>query len=120
MLAVLLMIANYFHDLAVALLASNIAVVWFLGRLLDRIGRRDELMPTVFRKLSIVTFVAFAFVIVGGGLRAWFFMEYEWNPAVGKGQVAALVVKHIVLVTVTLFGLLAHLKYQRIYGRNDT
>ena len=34
-----LMLANYFHDLAVALLASNVLVVHLVGRFLDgRVG----------------------------------------------------------------------------------
>ena len=110
-----LMISNYFHDLSVALLASNIFVVWFLGRALDESPRRDELMSKVFSKLSRVTYWALAYVLLAGGVRAWFFMEYEWNPAVGGGQVSALVIKHILLVGLTVAGILVHRKYQRRY-----
>jgi hypothetical protein len=53
--------------------------------------------------------------VVGGAIRAWFFMDFEWNPAVGKGQVAALIVKHIVLVILTVVGLTAQIKYTKRY-----
>lgn len=113
---ILLMIANYFHDLAVAVLASNILVVYFLGQYLDRRGAREEFLPDLFRKLSRVTYGALAYVIIFGGVRAYYFMDFEWNPAVGRGQTAALVVKHVLLVALTLFGIIAHLRYQKRYG----
>lgn len=113
------MMINYFHDLSVAILASNIFAVWFVGKYAQTHQIDKEFMENLFAKLSKVTWIAFALVIAGGAFRGWFFMEYEWNPAVGKGQVAALVVKHIVLVAVTLFGLITHFKYQKIYGKKQ-
>jgi hypothetical protein len=116
MTGIAIMILNYFHDLAVAMLAANILVIYFLGRYLDRTGIRDQAMTEVFSRLARITYGALAFVIVAGAVRAWFFMDYEWNPAVGQGQVAALIVKHVALVTVTIFGIAAHLRYVRKYG----
>lgn len=113
---VLLMILNYFHDLAVALLATNIIVIFILGRYLDRRGVNPDPMPELFRKLSRVTYAALFFVIVMGGVRAWFFMDYEWNTAAGEGQVAALVVKHILLVAITIFGVAGQIRYCKKYG----
>ncbi len=111
------MISNYFHDLSVALLASNLLVVFYLGRLFDKNGCSDDYMPSIFSKLAKVTYAALAFVLVGGAVRSYFFMDYEWNPAVGEGQVAALIVKHVLLVTITLVGVAGHLKYQKKYGK---
>ena len=31
-------------------------------------------------------------------------------------QIAALVVKHVVLVSITVLGIIVHRKYQRLYG----
>lgn len=116
-MGILVMIINYFHDLSVAILASNIFCVWIIGRYLADKKTDPDFMPNLFRKLSRITWIAFTFVILGGGFRAWAFMEYEWNPAVGNGQVTALVIKHIVLVSVTVFGLIVHRKYSVKYGR---
>ena len=118
--ASLMVILNYFHDIAVALLASNILVVYYLGRWLDKHPQRDRMIENVFAKLSRVTWGALTFVILFGAVRAYFFMEMEWNPAAGKGQIASLVVKHVVLVAITLFGILAHMKYQKKYGKKTT
>ena len=116
MFKILLMISNYFHDLATALMASNILVVYFLGKFLDDNTDKDEKIRNVFNKLSKVTYGAFAYIIVFGAVRAYYFMDFEWNPAVGKGQVTALVIKHILLVTLTVFGLIVHSKYRKKYG----
>jgi hypothetical protein len=110
------MISNYFHDLAVALLATNILAVYFIGRYLDDHPQGDEIIRNLFTRLSRVTYVAFVYILVGGAVRAYFFREFEWNPAVGRGQIAALVVKHVVLVSITVLGIIVHRKYQRLYG----
>ena len=39
---ILLMIATYFHDLAVAMLAANILTVYFLGKWLDKSAVIDQ------------------------------------------------------------------------------
>jgi hypothetical protein len=111
------MLVNYFHDLSVALLATNVIAVYYIGRFLEGRKEHGEIVPRLFRALSRVTYVALAFVLVGGVFRAVNFMEFEWNNAVGNGQVPALVVKHILLVGLTLFGLIMHRRYQEKYGR---
>jgi hypothetical protein len=114
-----LMLANYFHDLAVALLASNVLVIHLVGRFLDGQEGREQIMGRLIGQLSKVTWWILTYVVVMGGVRAWFFMDFEWNPAVGKGQVVALIVKHILLVAVTVFGLVGQHRYkERFSGRN--
>lgn len=111
-----LMISNYFHDLSVALLASNVLAVYYVGRYLDAHPLQDAIVADLFRKLSRITYWALAYVILAGAVRAYFFMDFEWNPAVGRGQTAALIVKHIILLTVTIFGIVVHRRYQKRYG----
>jgi hypothetical protein len=115
-MGIFVMIINYFHDLSVALLASNVIVVYLLGRYLDNHPDRVAGMADIFKKLSRVTYGALAFVLAGGAVRAFFFTTYEWNPAVGQGQVTALVIKHVLLVILTIAGIAGHVRYQRKYG----
>ncbi len=117
--SIVLMIANYFHDLAVALLVANVFAIWFVGRHFDQHPQRDVIVRTFFTRMSRITYGALAYVIAGGALRAYFFMEFEWNPAVGRGQVAALVVKHVLLVTLTVFGLVVQSRYRRRYAVDE-
>jgi hypothetical protein len=107
---------NYFHDLAVALLAANVVCIFIIGRILDGRPVADEVIPRLFRTLSRVTHWALAFVLIGGVVRAINFMEYEWNPAVGKGLIPAIAVKHVLLVGLTVFALVVQRKYRKRYG----
>ncbi len=114
-----LMIANYFHDLAVALLISNVLAIWYVGRHFDAHPQRDAIVGSFFTRMSRVTWAALAYVVAAGGVRAYFFMDFEWNPAVGRGQTAALVVKHVLLVSLTVFGLLVQNRYRRKYSAHE-
>ena len=116
MAMIALMIANYFHDLAVAVLISNVLAIWLVGRHFDAHPQRDAVVASFFRGASRVTWWALAYVVVAGAIRAYFFMDFEWNPAVGRGQVAALVVKHVLLVSLTVFGVIVQNRYRRRYG----
>ena len=111
-----LMLVNYFHDLAVALLIANVFAVHIVGRYLDEHPQRDAILADFFRKMSRITYAALTYVVAAGAVRGYFFMEFEWNPAVGRGQVAALVAKHVLLVSLTVFGLLVQRRYRRRYG----
>ena len=87
--------------------------------LIDEHPNGHAMTAALFHKLSRVTYGAFAYVILAGAVRAYYFEEFEWNPAVGRGQTAALVVKHVILFAVTWFGIVVHRRYQRRYGRKE-
>lgn len=111
------MLVNYFHDLSVALLATSVISVYVIGRYLDGHAVHAEIVPHLFGMLSKVTYGALAFVLLGGVVRAINFMEFEWNQAAGNGQIPALVVKHVLLVGLTVFALVTNRRYQKKYGR---
>ena len=111
------MISNYFHDLSVALLVSNILVIYILGKFLEKNPDKELILANTFNKLSKLTYIALAYVLAGGALRAYYFKEFEWHPAVGKEQITALVIKHIVLIVLTILGIVVHLKYVKKYGQ---
>jgi len=117
MLNITIMILNYFHDLAVGVLAASVFLIYLLGKYLDNHPDRDAVISDIIRRFSRLSYGSLAYIILGGAVRAWFFMDFEWNPAVGKGQVAALMVKHIILVALTLFGLIVQVRYTKRYGQ---
>lgn len=117
---IFLMVMNYFHDLAVAVLLVSIVTTNILGRYLDKSNTPIELPRHLFARLLRVSWIALAYIIAGGALRATYFMDFEWNPAVGNGQVVALVVKHVILVTMTIIGITSHVKYYKKYGRTKS
>ena len=104
MLKVLLVLSNYFHDLGVALLAANLFVAYFYQRH-ARGTAASSLQGKFLPYMRRITYYTLAWILVGGAIRAYYFMDYEWNPAAGRGQVPALIVKHLLLVTIVAYGL---------------
>ena len=58
---------------------------------------------------------ALAWVVLGGIVRVIFYKEYEWLPKAGTAQVPALMVKHVVMVGLTVWGLIGVIALQRKY-----
>lgn len=100
---------NYFHDLAVAFLFA--ASVMAHGTLRFWPGKPSE---EIVRWVSRVAWGALAWVLIGGAVRAWFYKEYEWLPKAGTAQVPALVVKHVFLVVLTVWGLVGVVRLGRL------
>ena len=106
--AVLVMLNSYFHDLAVAFL--------FASSLLAHVVLRHwPGVPSaaLARTLRRIAWGSLAWVLVGGAVRAYFFREYEWLPKAGTAQVPALAAKHVLLFTLTAWGLVGVVRLSR-------
>ncbi len=111
----LIILNNFFHDLASAM--------WFCGTLtllaLLRAGKQDghpevaAFSRQLFRRVSKVTNVSLAAVVLGGVVRAINYQEYEWLPALGRDQVGLLVVKHILLTGIVVGGIYLQVRMAR-------
>ena len=104
---------SYFHDLAVARLAANLFVAYFYVKHIGEpeMGGVSLRFMAYMRRITIYTLI---WIVIGGAIRAYFFMDYEWNPAVGRGQVPALAVKHVVLFTIVAYGIVIQ---KRLFAR---
>jgi hypothetical protein len=112
--AIAVMMNNYFHDLAVAFL--------FASCVLARVALDHWPGPPSPRGIEILRRVAWgslAWVMVGGAVRAWFYMDYEWLPKAGTAQLPALAIKHIVLVSLTIWGLVGVVRLQRLLTKKE-
>jgi hypothetical protein len=115
-LSILVMLNNYFHDMSVGLLFANIMLTIFLVRLLGEQGAGDEQLLARFVRLSSrITWGALGFIIVGGAIRTAAYRDFEWSEAAGRGQIAALALKHIILVGCTVAGIAFQIRMSRKY-----
>ena len=105
------MLNNWMHDFSVALLAVCLMVIWWSGR--DKTGFTVEVQRKIFDFLTPITLVCWAVLAVAGAVRMWAYRDYEWLPAAGREQVAALVVKHAVLGGAVFIGLIAQIRLWR-------
>lgn len=114
-IGVLVMLNNYFHDLAVAVLFSSIVITWMLGRQAERSGALELFRGRVLGQMYTVTKFCLAWIILGGVVRTIAYRDYEWMSAAGNNQIAALVVKHILLVGMVVVGVYMQVRLARKY-----
>ena len=99
MTALLIVLNNYLHDVATAVLLSSAVIVYVLGRQAKRGGEGERrAFARAYHTLTKFAWGSLAWIIVGGIPRAIFFPTYEFIPASIKGIVLDLVIKHVLLV----------------------
>ncbi len=112
-MAVLVMINNYLHDLATAVFAVSALAAYFLLRSPATREAPAALQPVVTGLVRVGLF-ALAWTLAAGVVRALAYRYYEWMDAVGRDQVPALIVKHIILVSLVIAGLVVFYHVRRL------
>ena len=107
--AILVLLNNYVHDVATGLLLLSALWLGWSARDLGPAPSPETL--DVFRK-SYARCRRFVFGSVGVivatvVVRTLTFMRFEWHPALGKGLVPILVLKHVLIISVLASGLYA-------------
>jgi len=99
MLAIVIMMNNYFHDLATATLATSAMVMLGLLAALGPEPRKEvaAVVLQVYPKVTLLARIALVWIIVGGIPRTLFFERFELWDAASKGIFAALAIKHVVM-----------------------
>ena len=79
--SIIIIINNYFHDLATALLLSSAVILWVLGRQAEKGGAAERrALANAYPTLVKFAQGAFVWIILGGIPRTIFFTRYEWDP----------------------------------------
>lgn len=106
MTGILIMLNNYFHDVATALLVSSAFVMWTLAKKYDpaAIPELAAYYVGCYHRVTQLAKIALIWIILGGIPRSIAYRDYEWANAVGNGQVPALIGKHIVVGTMVAIG----------------
>ena len=114
-LGVAIMMNNYFHDVATAML---IATSFTLHALVRIQATMNSPLATLFflktyRRMVKLFRFALWWVILGGVPRTIFYTSFEWANAADKMQVPALMVKHVMIVTLVVWGIIAWRRLKR-------
>ncbi len=112
--ALVVMLNNYFHDLAVAFLFASTLMAHLVVR--EWPGRPSLRVAGILQR---VAWGSLAWVLLGGVVRVIFYKEYEWLPKAGTAQVPALMAKHVVMVSLTVWGLIGVLRLKRKLQDSD-
>ncbi len=109
---IMLMMNNYFHDVATALLLASGVTMWVIYKRFGN-GDKQEVRDYFLRLYKSITMLArfsLAWIILGGIPRTYFYKEFEWAQYAGKGQVPALIVKHVLAFIFVGIGVYVWLK----------
>lgn len=105
-LGIALMLNNYVHDVATGLLL--ISALWLGWSARDLGDAPSTELVAAFRRTygRCVRFVIGSIVVIvaTGVVRTIFFMEFEWMPALGRGLVQVLVLKHVLIFAMLFAG----------------
>lgn len=120
-MSIFIMLNNFIHDFVVALLFSILLVMnWIYSRSkMKTFESRIEFAKDIFDYLNKSTIWIWALIIVGGIIRTISYEEYEWSEAAGKDQIPALIVKHILLVILVIFGTMLQLRLRKIFKKEN-
>jgi hypothetical protein len=98
-LGVAIMMNNYFHDVATALLAASAVALWLMLRQYEASAGGPEaaryFLAIHARMVKLARF-SLAWIVLGGIPRTIFYTRFEWANAAGKLQIPALIVKHVI------------------------
>lgn len=123
MLAIVIMINNYLHDLAAALLVASAVLMVIILKVAVRYesGQKNvELVVAIYQKVTRIALFSLGWIILGGIPRTIFFKRYEWWDAAGKGIVPVLLVKHALMFSLVGLGLILWLKVKKEISRITT
>lgn len=106
-LPVIIMMNNYFHDVATAFLVASALVMFFILRAISNENldqSKIDFIKKIYHTVTRVAVFSLIWVLLGGIPRTIFFKRYEWWDAAGKGIIPALLVKHLLMFVLVLAG----------------
>ncbi|MBI3752739.1 MAG: hypothetical protein HY266_01675 [Deltaproteobacteria bacterium] len=107
MIGILVMLNNYFHDFATALVVVCTYGMLLMVRYAEKNGGEDSkrMVLALYPKMMHLTGGSVVFVFMAGIVRTFTYKEFEWHDAVATGQVPALIIKHIILFILFAYGI---------------
>jgi len=111
LLAAIVFVSNYLHDLATAVFFVTTLFSWWTR------DRLPALYPSVVPRLRRLALGSFAAILVLGAVRAAYYGPMEWLPALERKQVGILAAKHVLLVGLTAWAGWAWWRMKRTEGR---
>ncbi|HEY6871680.1 MAG TPA: hypothetical protein VI298_03015 [Geobacteraceae bacterium] len=108
-LGVAVMMNNYFHDVATALMVGSAFALHAIVRVQASMNTPEATVFFLKAHRQMVKLFRFAlwWIIIGGVPRTIFYTSFEWANAADKLQVPALMVKHVLMAAAVIWGVYA-------------
>lgn len=112
MIGILVMMNNYFHDLAAGIVFVCGVVMFASVKKAEETGSVEvkKFFIGVYPTLVHIVGGAIIFMLFAGVIRTFTYKDFEWANAVGVGQVYAIMVKHVVLGGIFFYGIALWIK----------
>jgi len=115
LLGVAVMMNNYFHDVATALMVGSGFALHAIARVQAEQKTPEATLFFLKTHRQMVKLFKFAlwWIVIGGVPRTIFYTSFEWTNYADKLQVPALMVKHVLMAAVVIWGIGAWRRMQR-------
>lgn len=104
--AVFIMMSNYFHDVATAMIMASSVTMWVILKRYEKNGSPETtaLLVGLYKGISKVVIFSWVWILSAGLLRFLTFRTYEWPNAVEKHQENGLMVKYVIALAMMVGG----------------
>lgn len=109
-MAILVLLNNFLHDFSAAGWLFGTVLLWSILRKKISDGDKGIVISEILKTVLMLMRFSFAGIVIFGVVRAIAYKSYEWNAAAGQSQVTLLIVKHVILSLIFIFGLIYYIK----------
>ena len=104
--AVLVLMNNYFHDVATAMLLACAIAMRTITANLENNRDREVLayFTRLYRGVKSLAAICVVWIVLGGIPRILTFRSFEWTNAVAKNHEAGLIAKYVIAVCMMAVG----------------
>lgn len=103
--AVVIMMSNYFHDVATAMIMACGVGMWVIIRKYENGGSGSlAFLLRLYRGMRAVVIFSWAWIVFAGLLRLATFSAYEWPIAMAKHQETGLLAKYGIALSMVAAG----------------
>ena len=107
MVGILVMLNNYFHDFATAMLVVTTYVMVLIVRYASRSGAGDaaRLAIALYPKMMHLTGATLVLLLMAGIVRSFTYSWFEWVGELGMAQIVLLGFKHVLMFSMVGYGI---------------
>lgn len=113
-MAILILLNNFLHDFSAAGWLSCTVILWSMLRKKIPGSDAGKIVIDTIKTILVLMRLSLGGIIIFGIIRALAYKTYEWNAAAGEGQVTLLIVKHILLLSVFIIGVVNYIRARKI------
>lgn len=110
---ILVLLNNFLHDFSAAGWLFGTVLLWSILRKKISDGDKGIVISEILKTVLMLMRFSFAGIVIFGVIRAIAYKSYEWNAAAGQSQITLLIVKHVILSLIFIFGLIYYCKATR-------